>query len=106
MYKLVFYVPTTHIEQVKDALFEAGAGQYNDYDRCAWQTLGQGQFRPLANSRPFLGKTGQLETVPEYKVEMICIDERIKPALAALLAAHPYQQPAYAAYKIQSADDF
>lgn len=101
MYQLTFYVPASHLDQVKNALFAAGAGQFNDYDQCAWQTLGQGQFRPLANSQPFVGQIGKLERVAEYKVEMICADEHIKAAVTALLAAHPYQQPAYAIYKLQ-----
>ena len=67
---------------------------------CAWQILGQSQFRPKTNSQPYLGQPGQLEIVPEYKVEMICADERINAAVTALLAAHPYQQPAYAIYKM------
>ncbi|MDD2740400.1 MAG: NGG1p interacting factor NIF3 [Methylomonas lenta] len=105
MYQLSFYVPASHLELVKNALFAAGAGQYKDYDQSAWQTLGQGQFRPLTTSQPYQGKIDQLETVAEYKVEMICLDQHIKPAIAALLAAHPYQQPAYAIYKILTADD-
>jgi hypothetical protein len=44
--KIEFYVPETHLEQVKSAMFSAGAGRVGDYDCCAWQTLGQGQFRP------------------------------------------------------------
>ncbi len=99
MYQLIFYVPASHLETVKNALFAAGAGEFGDYDLCAWQILGQGQFRPKANSQPYLGQPGHLENIQEYKVEMICVDERIKAAITALLAAHPYQQPAYAIYK-------
>lgn len=105
MYQLTFYVPASHLDQVKNALFAAGAGQFNDYDQCAWQTLGQGQFRPLDNSQPFLGQIGKLERVAEYKVEMICADDRIKAAVTALLTTHPYQQPAYTIYKILDAAD-
>jgi len=104
MYQLIFYVPASHLEQVKSALFATGAGRYNDYDQCSWQTLGQGQFRPLPDSSPYLGQIGELETLPEYKVEMICSADCIKAALAALLATHPYQQPAYAVYKMLTVD--
>jgi hypothetical protein len=103
MYQLTFHVPASHLEQVKNALFAAGAGQYNGYDRCAWQTLGEGQFRPLAGSDPYLGEVGQLERIAEYKVEMIVEDNCIKPVAAALLSAHPYQQPAYGFNKILTA---
>jgi len=105
MYQLSFYVPASHLEAVKEAVFAAGAGRYNGYDRCAWQTLGEGQFRPLAGSDPFLGEIDQLERVAEYKVEMIVGDSRIEAAVAALLSSHPYQQPAYGFYKILTAED-
>ncbi|QPK62975.1 NGG1p interacting factor NIF3 [Methylomonas sp. LL1] len=105
MYQLIFYVPASHLDSVKNAVFTAGAGQYHGYDQCAWQTLGQGQFKPLAGSRPYSGDIGQLKTVPEYKVEMICTDSKIKAAIEALLAAHPYEQPAYSVYRILGADD-
>ncbi len=72
MYKLCYFVPETHVEQTKQALFDAGAGRIGDYDCCAWQCLGQGQFRPLEGSDPFLGKAGAIEAVDEYKVELVC----------------------------------
>lgn len=95
MYKLCFYVPENATELVKKAIFEAGAGKLGDYDTCCWQTLGNGQFRPLDNSNPYIGQKGQIETVTEYKVEMVCDDEHIKAAIAALKKAHPYEEPAF-----------
>ena len=71
MYKITFYVPVTHVEQVKQAMFAAGAGRIGDYDCCAWQILGVGQFRPLAGATPFIGQLNTLEQVAEYKVEMV-----------------------------------
>jgi len=105
MYKLSFYVPASHVEQVKQALFGQGAGRFGDYDQCAWQVLGDGQFRPLADSEPSLGAIGQTHFVPEYKVEMVCADDLIKTAVQTLLACHPYQQPAYGIYKILGLED-
>ena len=61
MFKLCFFVPESHVEQVKNAVFAAGAGRIGDYEHCAWQVLGQGQFRPLAGSNPFIGQQGALE---------------------------------------------
>ena len=84
MYKLSFYIPESHLETVKRALFAEGAGHYNAYDQCCRQMLGEGQFRPLANSRPYSGKTGELEKVAKYKVEMICIDAAIKDVLETI----------------------
>lgn len=100
-----FYVPASHVEQVKQALFEQGAGRFGDYDQCAWQILGEGQFRPLAGSEPYLGIIGQVQTVPEYKVEMVCADDLIKTVVQTLLACHPYQQPAYDIHKILGTEE-
>ncbi len=100
MYQISFYVPASHVEQVKNALFAAGAGRLGGYEHCAWQTLGQGQFKPLPGSTPYSGKVDQLESVEEYKVEMICAEDCISAALQALLAVHPYEQPAYSICKM------
>ncbi|MCD4720565.1 MAG: hypothetical protein K8S13_12010 [Desulfobacula sp.] len=101
MYQLIFYVPATHLEEVKEALFNVGAGKYKKYDKCCWQIKGKGQFRPLNSSKPFIGKLNKLEEVDEYKVEMIVKDELVKTAVAALIKAHPYEEPAYSVLKIQ-----
>ncbi len=95
MNKLTVYIPETHVEQVKAALFAAGAGRYANYDCCAWQVLGQGQFRPLEGSKPYLGKTRCVERVPEYRVEMLVPDDGVAGVLAALKASHPYEEPAF-----------
>ncbi|MCB1675106.1 MAG: YqfO family protein [Halioglobus sp.] len=95
MYKLCFYVPQSHLEDVKQAVFAAGAGRIGDYEHCCWQVLGQGQFRPLAGSEPFLGTRGELEQVAEYRVELVCSGTCIKTAVEALLRAHPYEEPAW-----------
>lgn len=95
MYKLVFFVPESHLDLVKTAVFNAGAGRIGKYDQCCWQVLGQGQFRPLAGANPFIGAQDQLEVLPEYRVEMVCADELIVQAVSALRASHPYEEPAF-----------
>lgn len=101
MFKLVFFVPEDHAESVKSAVFATGAGRYENYDSCAWQTAGTGQFRPLPGSDPFIGASGgALERVPEYRVEILCRDETVRPAIAALIDAHPYEEPAYEVYRV------
>lgn len=102
MYKLCYFVPETHLEKTKRALFEAGAGKIGDYDSCAWQCKGQGQFRPLDGSDPFLGKAGALEVVDEYKVELVCEDSLVGEVLDALKQAHPYEEPAYEVYRMEA----
>ena len=71
-YQISFYVPVSHLESVKQAMFEAGAGQLGNYEHCAWQTLGAGQFKPINNAKPNIGKLNELTKIDEYKVEMLC----------------------------------
>lgn len=104
MYKICFFVPESHLEVVKEALFVAGAGRVGNYDRCSWQCLGEGQFRPLAGSQPTLGQQCVVERVAEYKVELVCSSEDVQAAVAALKTNHPYEEPAYEVLKIS--DEF
>ncbi len=100
MYKICFYVPETHVEKVKAAIFTVGAGKIGDYGSCCWQVLGEGQFKPLAGSQPYLGQRDQLETVAEYKVETVCQDADVWDVVAALKEAHPYEEPAYDVWQL------
>ena len=95
MYKICVYVPPSHLQDVKDALFSAGAGRIGNYQECCWQMLGEGQFKPSTDAHPYQGQIGQLEKTPEYRLEVVCAERCIHSAIAALLSAHPYEQPAY-----------
>lgn len=90
-----FYVPKTHVEEVKNAIFEAGAGVLGQYTKCCWQVEGEGQFMPGADSSPVLGKKQQLNRIKEYKVEVICKRNMMAAILQAFLRVHPYETPAY-----------
>ncbi|MDO3386592.1 YqfO family protein [Gilvimarinus sp. SDUM040013] len=100
MYKLVFFVPGSHLESVKAAVFAAGAGRIGDYDQCCWQIEGQGQFRPLAGAQPFTGEKEQLSREPEWRVETVCLDDCIGAVRDALIAAHPFEEPAYDIWRL------
>lgn len=95
MYKICFYVPESHLDIVKNELFAAGAGKIGQYDHCAWQSKGEGQFRALLGSKPFLGELNRLEKVVEYKVELVCAPQYIEFVIQVLKASHPYETPAY-----------
>ena len=101
MYKFCFYVPESHLDSVKTAVFKTGAGTIGDYQHCCWQVLGQGQFKPLPGSQPFIGEQDKLEVVAEYKVEMVCNDDLIQAAVDAFKAAHPYEEPAYHIWRLE-----
>jgi hypothetical protein len=100
VFKLAFFVPDTHVEAVKHAVFAAGGGRIGAYDSCSWQALGQGQFRPLDGSQPFLGQSGRVEKVEEWKVEMVVADSLIEPVVQALRLAHPYETPAFEVWRL------
>lgn len=100
MYKLTVFIPDEALEQVKSALFAAGAGSIGDYEQCCWQVQGTGQFMPLAGSAPHIGKRDSLETVNEWRVEMVVDDAFITAAVIALKEAHPYETPAYDVIKV------
>ena len=99
-YQIIFYVPFEHCEVVKEAMFTAGAGQIGNYEACAFQTKGEGQFRPIKEANPFLGEKDKLEKVAEYKVEMLCVAEKLESAVKAMKNAHPYEEVAYGVFEM------
>ncbi len=101
-YKLTVYVPENHIENVKQALFDAGAGKQGNYEQCSWQTLGQGQFRPLAKANPVIGERNNLNFVTEYKIEMLCSTTCLNEVIQALKANHPYEEPAFDIIRLEN----
>lgn len=95
MYKLTVFIPESDLEQVKQALFEAGAGHIGNYSHCCWQIKGSGQFMPLEGSQPHIGKPHTIEKVSEWRVEMVVAKDKIQTVIEALKQAHPYETPAY-----------
>lgn len=92
---LVFYVPTAETDAVLGAVFAAGAGAIGDYRECAFVTTGMGQFRPLAGANPAIGEVGALERVAEHRVEVVLPRRLRRDVVTALMAAHPYEEPAF-----------
>lgn len=95
MLKLTFYVPTESTEVVKNALFDVGAGRIGNYDRCSFETIGTGQFKPLEGANPTIGKKGVVEKNLEARVEMVLEDHILIDVIKALKSSHPYETPAY-----------
>lgn len=92
---LVFYSPVESTEDVLAAVHAAGAGAIGDYRECAFLTRGTGQFRPLAGACPTIGSVGDLERLPEDRVEVV-LERALRGAVvAALREAHPYEEPAF-----------
>ncbi|CAK7204168.1 hypothetical protein SEUCBS139899_006922 [Sporothrix eucalyptigena] len=105
VFRLVFNVPETHLAACKAAIFAAGAGRYpnSNYTECCWTTQGTGQFRPGDAAKPHLGTVGELEYVPEVRVETPCVGEEVaRKAITALRTAHPYEEPSYQVYRVEN----
>ena len=102
MYKICVYVPEKSVENVKQALFDAGAGRIGNYDSCCWQSVGSGQFRPLPGSNPAVGRLNEIEMVQEVKIELVCADDLVKSAVQALRDSHPYEEPAFDVWPLAS----
>lgn len=99
--KLSVFVPLSHIEQVRQALGDAGAGHIGNYDFCSFATEGEGRFRGSDQARPFLGIPGRLETVREVRLETLLPRGLEKSVIQALKRAHPYEEVAYDLYPIE-----
>lgn len=93
--KLTTYVPVADAEAVRSALARAGAGRIGDYDQASFSSTGQGRFRPLAGANPAIGEVGEPEVVEEERIEVVLPRSRRTAVVRALLAAHPYEEPAW-----------
>ncbi len=93
--KVVTFVPTADAGAVRSALAAAGAGRIGDYDHASFSSAGEGRFRPLAGAHPTIGEVGRIEVVDEVRVEVVAPRARRTEVVRALLAVHPYEEPAY-----------
>jgi len=93
--KWVVYVPRDSAEAVQAAVFDAGAGQIGDYSHCSWSVTGIGQFLPHDGAAPAIGRVGAIERVDEDRFEVIAPARLRGAVLAAMRAAHPYEEPAF-----------
>ncbi|CKO23498.1 dinuclear metal center protein%2C YbgI/SA1388 family [Mycobacterium tuberculosis] len=93
--KWVIYVPRENSEAVRAAVFEAGAGHIGDYSHCSWSVAGTGQFLAHDGASPAIGSVGTVERVAEDRVEVVAPARARAEVLAAMRAAHPYEEPAF-----------
>jgi len=100
--KLVVFVPEAQAETVRNALFKAGAGQIGNYDSCSFNASGSGTFRAGEGAHPYVGNLNELHTEPEIRIETIVPAYRKSAVLRALLAVHPYEEPAYDFYSLEN----
>jgi dinuclear metal center YbgI/SA1388 family protein len=95
-YKLVTFVPEKDVDRVAAALFNAGAGRIGNYTQCSFRSPGTGTFFGAEGAtNPKVGQSGQLERAAEIRIETVMPIARLTDVLAALRAAHPYEEPAF-----------
>jgi len=100
--KLVVFVPLGYEKEIRDALFNAGAGRIGAYTGCSFSAKGEGTFTASDEARPFLGEAGQAERVLESRLEVLVENSNLEEVVAALMKAHPYEEAAYDLYPLAS----
>ena len=100
--KLVVFVPNEKANEVRQAMFDAGAGQIGNYDECSYNLEGQGTFRAGDNTNPYVGEKGELHFEPETRVEVIVPDYKLSHVVAKMIQAHPYEEVAYDVYPLKN----
>ncbi|MFR9166021.1 MAG: Nif3-like dinuclear metal center hexameric protein [Dysgonomonas sp.] len=100
--KLITFVPDEHLSAVRNALFNVGAGCIGDYDSCSYSSHGEGTFRAGEGTNPFCGQIGELHTESESRLEVVFPSFKTNEVIQALIAVHPYEEPAYDIYQLQN----
>jgi dinuclear metal center YbgI/SA1388 family protein len=100
--KLVTYIPESHFDNVKNAIFDAGAGVIGNYDRCGFSSPGTGSFRGNESTNPFAGERGKVHLAKEIRFETVLFSHLRDDVIKALLSAHPYEEVAYDIYKMEN----
>jgi dinuclear metal center YbgI/SA1388 family protein len=100
--KLVTYIPESHLEVVREALFEAGAGVTGNYDNCGFFTMGTGSFRGNENTHPFVGEKGKIHYEKEVRYETVLYSYLKEKVVRALINVHPYEEVAYDIYHLEN----
>ena len=101
--KLVTYIPEPHLEEVRNALFRAGAGHIGEYSECSFSSVGQGTFTPSSRANPTIGQRGKREQVEEVRLEVLVEKWKRQSILQALVESHPYEEVAWEVYPIVNA---
>jgi hypothetical protein len=99
--KIVVFVPETDAERVREALGKAGAGSIGNYSYSSFSAKGIGRFLPGQGANPYIGIIGELEVVLEERIETICPREKLSSVIAAMKAAHPYEEVAFDIYALE-----
>ncbi len=98
--KLVVFLPREALDNVRAALFEAGAGKIGNYEHCSWYAAGTGTFLAGEGTEPAVGQRGKEQRVSELRLETVFPEELQDEVIAALRRTHPYEEPAFDVYPL------
>lgn len=101
-HKLVTFIPENDFPKVRDAVYAKGAGEYKNYSHSGFYQQGTGNFKPLEDSNPHLGKKNVLNEVREYRFEVIVEDDKLDKVVKELIKVHPYEEPAWDLYEMEN----
>ncbi len=104
--KLEVYVPLDYAESLKENLFSAGAGHIGFYDECSFSLQGQGSFRPIEGSKPFLGTKNKRENTDEILLSFIFEDYKKNRIIEAMKSGHPYEEVAYQIINLENENQY
>jgi len=100
--KIAFFTPASHVEIVRVAMYNAGAGHIGNYDHCSFNTPGTGTFRAGETTNPFSGSRGEEHSEEEIKTEMIMPRHLVQGVIRAMTAVHPYEEVAFDVYYLEN----
>ena len=100
--KVAVFVPHAHADRISNVMADAGAGAIGNYRACSYRLEGTGAFRPEPGAAPVVGEVGTEHREPETRVEMLAPKRREAAVLAAIVNAHPYEEPAVNVFDVRS----
>lgn len=101
-FKLVVFVPNSHVEKISNAIFDASGGIIGEYSKCSFRTSGTGTFKGSDKSNPVIGKRNSFEYVDEIRLEVLVNSWHLNKVITAMLKVHPYEEPAYDIYPLKN----
>jgi len=102
IFKFAVYAPIQHADRISEAIFKAGAGKIGKYTETSFNIAGQGTFKPMEGTNPFIGKIGEKETVQEIKIETVVAERNLESVVQAMKDTHPYEEPAFDVYELKT----
>lgn len=101
-YKIVVFVPTSHADQLREAMGNTGAGRIGNYIHCSFTSKGIGRFMPEQGASPTIGSVGKFEEVDEERIEMVCEESLVQGVISAIKKVHPYEEVALDVYPLEN----